>query len=431
MADTETGVTMPQSAKLHIVAAGASTAPMSAPDAEPSSLQQAQVHAAAVARLLQEVEKLRHTEAKLATDQLAAIERETREIAELNAKAEERVQAIANAHIEDDRVFLAERNSRAVAEARARVLVRQRIAEERRLKSLAEECAMVVAEAARLALQRGDAEATAIRRESERRDAEQNLAAAALRRLELNSAAAAVAEANLRVEREALEASRERLAAEKREHDALAKKLEFDKCAAHEALQLANTEAKLAVQAKRRADADAAAAASLAARIAAEHEAAELAQQQAVAEAELASASTARRDERRARMEAVASRVQAEVDHADAANEEQQVADDHEAAGQKSVAEPAYARSAMQRGWGGRLRRLGLGFSAIAVTASLSVPLYFWHQDVEQIAGRVSVASNVRGVIAPISLASNPETFEQLESGLPGMKMSERLSGTP
>lgn len=421
---------MDQTVKLHIVPAGDAAADAAHADTRP--MPQAQVHAAAVARLLKEVKKLRHNEAILATDQLADIERETQELAELNAKAEQRIQSIANAHIEDERALFAERNSRAIAEARVRVALRQRIAEEQRLQQLAQKHAELEAEAARLAQRRGDTEAEAIDRDLARCHAEKNLAASAKRKLELASAAAAIAEANLHLEREAMQSAQERLAAEKREHDALAKKLEFEQRSAHESMQRAKAEALLALEAKRRADADAAAAASLAERIAAEHEAAELAKQQASAEANLALASTARRDERRVRLQAVADLqgaekwAQGDASAINPANEELEPGL-HAPRGTLPAPHgslPPFGRRSV-RG------RHALAFGVIALTTAMAVSLLIWYKDASEFHALVNAAGSTRAAATPISAMRDSARLEQIESGLPGMKMSDRLSESP
>jgi hypothetical protein len=440
--DYATGAIMSQPAKLHVVPSGApgtgssysgtqlsATRLMRLPrlplpsSSQADSSDEAQMHAAAVARLVLESERLRNTEARLSTDLLAAVERETMEIAELNAKAEQRVQAIANARIEDSRILQTETNSRAIAEARARVVLQQRIAEERRLQQLAQMRATAEAAAARLAAQRADAEAAAVKQENERRDAEQNAVVLAQQRLASNSATAAVAEANLRLEREALESASARLAAEKREHDAHAKKVEHDQRAAQEALRRAKLEAELAVEAKRRADADTAASTSIAARIAAEHEAAELAQQQAAAEAALALASVARRDARQSQVESIVSRSPIIEARAGAGNLPEWAAGECVVAEVRHIPRSAHVDWEQTESEARRGRRTYLGWSMLAVATvavilALALPQAFRNQRIE----------DSQGVNAATSATADLAGASQAESGLPGMKMSDRLS---
>jgi hypothetical protein len=398
-------------------------------------VKQARLHADAMARLQLETQTLRHTEAILATDSLAAVERETREIAELNAKAEQRVQTIATARVEDARKLQLEINSRAVAEARARVIIRQRIAEEQRLHEAAQERAEAEAEANRLASQRSGMEAAAAERENERANAERNATVYAQRRLTFNTEAAAVAEANAAVEREALETTQRRHAAEERKRGMLARKIDLEQLATQQALRRAKLEAELAVEAKRRADADMLLSENVAARVAAEREAAELAQQQAAAEAALALVAAGHRDARRAEAEAMARRTEAAAQHMNAANQEQWAAGEELAGeGGNSLAGNAgtgdapefsitwHAEPVVRRERRYYFRWAMAGVGAIALVIALAVPQTYRHEVTGQIADRIGFGQNQRGVDL---------TPEETESSLQGLRMTDQLSSLP
>jgi hypothetical protein len=447
---------MSQPAKLHIVSPEPSASEERAADAElpamlpdqrrvssspfpelPSTsdfdaVKQARLHADAIARLQLEAQTLRHTEAILATDTLAAVERETMEIAKLNAKAEQRVRAITTARVEDARKLQLEINSRTVAEARARVLLRQRIAEEQRLLQAAQVRAEAEAEANGLATQRGDVEAAAAMRESERADAERNATVFARRRLTLNTEAAAVAGANAALEREALETSQRRHAAEEHKRNMLARRVDLEQRAAQQALHRARLEAELAIEAKRRADADMVLSESIAARVAAEREAAEAAQRQAAAEAALAHASSALRDARRAEVKEILRRSEAAAERTHAANQEQwatneELDGEYEHARAGSDGNTENLKAAQMEPAAHRDRRFIFRWTmaaagAAALVFALVLPQPYGHLVTGQIVDRIGFGQGQQRVDV---------TPGEADSSLQGLKMTDQLSRLP